>query len=145
MASKSDIAILTFWKRSGQGAWTGRLLSLPDFEVREATRIAFSAETDSAALDALSSMPGFRAQDAIATALLCAFDPARFAVMDWRARAALDRLGLGIGDGRGRTLRYFERVRAMRDSLDSARSGITSREIDKGLFVLGARGSRADN
>ncbi len=75
----------------------------------------------------------------MATTLLCAFDPSRYAVMDWRARRGLDHLGLGVGESApGRTVRYLARVRAMRDDLCSVGSWEpTARDIDKGLFMIG--------
>lgn len=136
-ASKADIAAITFWKRSAQGAWTGKLLALPDQHVREVTREAFAADGDAAKLRALAPLPGFKGQNAIPTALLCAFDPAEFAVMDRRAHNALGRWGLGVGQQRGVTLRYLKRVRAIREHLRPQREEIMSREVDKGLFVLG--------
>lgn len=143
-ASKADIAVITVWKRSAQGAWTGNLLALPDNQVRGTTRGAFGSEGDLAKLDALSPLPGFASGEAIPTALLCAHDPVDYAVMDWRARAALADLGLGLGKSGGakRTLRYLARVRAVRDVLRRQRPALTAREVDKGLFVLGAPSSR---
>lgn len=136
-ASKADIAVITFWKRSAQGAWTGKLLALPDERVREVTRGAFAAEGDAAKLRGLASLPGFKRQNAIPTALLCAYDPVEFAVMDRRAHNALGRWALGVGGHRGMTLRYLQRVRAIRERLRPERKGITARDVDKGLFVLG--------
>jgi hypothetical protein len=136
-ASKSDIAVITFWKRSGQGSWIGELLAIPDEQVRSATREAFGLEDDAAKLNAMSDLPGFASQEAIPTAVLCAYDPVDHAVMDRRALAALADLGLGVGTERGKTLRYLARVRAMRDQLRGQRPALTARDVDKGLFVFG--------
>jgi hypothetical protein len=136
-ASKADIAVITFWKRSAQGSWIGDLLALPDVEVRQTTRTAFAAAGDAAKLDELSTLPGFRRKHAIPTALLCAHDPVDYSVMDRRALSALAGLGLGVGPQRGMTLRYLSRVRAVRERLAEQRHGVTAREVDKGLFILG--------
>lgn len=106
--------------------------------VREVTREAFSAEGDAAKLDALSVLPGFATQEAIPTALLCAYDPIDYGVMDQRALYALNRWESGVGAHPGMTLRYLARVRAIRGHLRDERDGVTARDVDKGLFVLGA-------
>lgn len=125
------------WKRSAQGAWTGPLLGRPEAVVRAVTRQAFSAEDDQAALRSLAVLPGYESQEALPTALLCAYDPARYAVLDRRALAALASLGLGVGRTRGVTLRYLAQVRRLRDQLADARPGTTARDVDKGLFMVG--------
>jgi len=136
-AGKIDIAAIAVWKRSAQGAWTGPLLGRPEAEVRAATSQAFSAEDDRAALGSLAVLPGYERQEALPTALLCAYDPVRYAVMDRRALAALASLGLGVGRTRGMTLRYLAQVRELRDQLADVRPGTTARDVDKGLFMVG--------
>lgn len=139
-ASKADIGVLVFWKRSGQGNWTAKLLDVPDERVRSVTRAAFAARDDEARLATLSELPGFKQQEAIATTVLCAYDPIRYAVMDWRVLKALDDWGLGVGQHRGKTLRYLARVRAIRDDISSAGYGeFTARDMDKGLWMLNKR------
>ncbi len=136
-AGKMDIAAITFWKRSGQGKWIGDLLRRPEVEVRAATRAGFTAGDDRAALTALAELPGFKRQEAIATALLCACDPMRFGVMDRRALKALALMGRGVGSSRGMTIRYLETIRGLRDEVAASRPGTTARDIDKALFMLG--------
>ncbi len=136
-AGKIDIAAITFWKRSGQGKWIGRLLQVPETEVRAATRQAFQAKTDQAALEALAVLPGFKQKEAISTALLCAYDPTEYAVLDRRALSALNTLGYGVGKSLGMTLRYLDTVRALRDDVRTIRPGTTARDLDKALYVLG--------
>lgn len=136
-AGKADIAILAFWKRSAQGSkWIGQLLSIPEATVRRTTRASF-AETEDAARLAALELPGLRRQEALATTLLCAYDPDNIAVMDRRARTALNQIGLGVPGGRGVTLRYLARVRAIRDDLTADGTPVSARDVDKGLFVLG--------
>lgn len=105
--------------------------------MRETTKAAFAAATDAEALRALATLPGFASKEAIPTALLAAFDPVRYAVMDRRARAALDVLGFGVGTSRGLTSRYLERVRELRDQIRPTAPTITASDVDKGLWVLG--------
>lgn len=139
-AGKMDIAAITVWKRSTQGRWMKGMLRTPEADVRAATRAAFAKakESDLDALRALAVLPGYEGMGPLATALLCAADPEHFGVMDRRAHKALDLFGLGVGRRRGMTLRYLERVRELRDELRPSRPGTTARDVDKGLFMLGA-------
>lgn len=137
-AGKVDIAAITFWKRSGQGSkWISALLQRPESEVRAATRAAFAADDDGQALAALAVLPGFKQKEAMSTALLCAYDPMNYPVMDRRALKALDAIDHGVGRHRGMTLRYFTTVRELRDALTTERPGTTARDVDKALYVLG--------
>jgi hypothetical protein len=137
-AGKLDVAAITFWRRLAQGSWIGDLLRMSEGSVRRATGCAFTAADDRGALRALAELPGFDAQGPLATALLCANRPYDFAVMDRRAKAGLKSLGRGLGTSRGMTLRYFRKVRQLRDELATLRPGLTARDIDKGLYMLGA-------
>jgi hypothetical protein len=136
-AGKVDIAAITFWKRSAQGAWIRELLSVPEADVQATTRRAFEAVDDRAALKALSVLPGFRSQGPLATALLTAHDSDNFAVMDRRAFTGLGRLGIEMARGTGETLRYLSTVRQLRTAASRLRPDITTRDIDKGLYILG--------
>jgi hypothetical protein len=114
-ASKADICILVCWKRITQGGWITRFLRTPDIEVRARTREAFAAVSDQARLDSLAPLPGFGSKAALATALLAAYDPAEFGVMDRRAFTGLKLLGCPVGRGRGGTPRgQGETVRVRR-------------------------------
>ena len=141
-AGKLDIAALAVWKRSAQNAWVTGLLSLPETHVRATTAAAFAAQDDLGALRALGVLPGYAAQGPLATAILTAYDPNRYAVMDDRALLALERLGISVSRSRGVTLRYLSAVRALVDTLQSRRPGVTPRDVDKGLYVLGVRPRR---
>jgi len=141
-AGKIDIAALAVWKRSAQGAWITGLLSRPEAQVRTSTAAAFAAPDDISALRALSGLPGYAAQGALATTLLTAYDPNRYAVMDDRALLALDRLGTPVSRSRGVTLRYLSTVRALAEALRPRRPGTSPRDVDKGLYVLGVRPRR---
>lgn len=136
-AGKADIAALSAWKRSAQGRWLGELMARPESSVRETTRQAFQATGDAARLRTLADLPGFRRRGPIATLLLCAFDPSEYGIMDRRALAALDELGLGVDRSRGMTVRYLAHVRLIRDELRARRGDVTARAVDQGLYVLG--------
>jgi hypothetical protein len=136
-AGKLDLAALICWKRSGQGKWVSELMELQDAEVRAATRKALVASTDQDRLDALAVLPGFRQKYAIATAVLAAYDPENFAVLDRRALKALERLGCPVIRGRGETLRYLDRTRDLRDQVRDGRPSVTARNVDQALWVIG--------
>jgi hypothetical protein len=136
-AGKADIAVIVCWKRAAQGSWVSDLLARPEREVRQATRAAFAAADDGTALTRLAVLPGFARKEAISTALLCAFDPARWAVMDRNALNGLDLLNRGVTRSRGMTLAYFGRVRELSVCLADWRPGVNVRDVDKGLYVLG--------
>ncbi len=141
-AGKVDIAALAVWKRSAQGAWISGLLNLPETHVRATTAAAFAAPDDESALKALSGLPGYATQGPLATALLTAYDPSRYAVMDDRALIGLERLGIPVDRSWGVTLRYLLIVRAVAETLRLTRPEISPRDVDKGLYVLGVRPRR---
>lgn len=144
-AGKLDLAALAVWKRSAQGSWIGNLMNTPESVVVTATRASFEAaerHDDLGALVALRPIPGYCRQEAMASALLTAYDPIRYGVLDRRALFALEQLGLPLPRTTGMTLRYFEVVRSLRDHMEPARPGLTARKIDKGLYVLGERPRR---
>lgn len=136
------MAALITWKRAGQGAWVKPLLATPEEQVRAVTRTAFVADGDRAVLQALADLPGFKQQAAMATALMAAYDPQEWGVLDSRACITLADLGRPVGNQRGKTLRYVATVRGLRDELAERRPGIIARDVDKGLFVLGERPRR---
>ena len=113
------------------------LLKIPEVEVRAITRAGFEAVIDPNALAALASLPGFKQRGVMSTALLCAYDPVRYGVMDRWALKGLTTLGRGVGRSLGMTVRYLEVVRALRDELRTTRPSTTARDIDKALFMLG--------
>jgi hypothetical protein len=137
-AGKLDLAALICWKRSGQGHWAADLMEMPDVEVRKHTSTAFADElTDQQRLDALAPLPGFKRKYAISTAVLACNDPDDFGVIDWRALQGLERIGRPVRRGRGETLRYLERLRELRALAQGFRPGVTARNIDQGLWLIG--------
>lgn len=136
-AGLADVCVLVAWKRATQGAWMKDLLVTPDAEVRARTHDAFAATGDQERLDALAPLPGFGNKYALATVVLCAHDPVNYGVLDRRAIEGLRRLGRPVAGGRGITLRYLDRVREIRDLARVGRPGLTARNIDQGLWVIG--------
>jgi hypothetical protein len=150
---KYDIGALVFWKRlQANTRWAAELLSRRDSDVRAVTAAAVVAARDPertpseaarSARSALTSLPGFRNGDAVASAVLVAAAPERMAVYDRRAHTGLNALGHTIGHGPGRYGRYMEVVERLRESV-KAEVGLewTARQVDLALFWLG--GSRAE-
>jgi hypothetical protein len=139
-AGKLDLAALISWKRSGQGHWVSDLMELPDTEVRKRSSEALVPRmTDQERLDVLAPLPGFKVKSAIATAVLACNDPAEFGVLDRRTLVGLRRIERPIKLGRGQTLRYLSSLRELRDLAGVARSGVTARNIDQGLWFIGGQ------
>jgi hypothetical protein len=137
-AGKLDMAALICWKRSGQGHWASDLMELPDTEVRKRSHAALTPRmADQERLDVLATLPGFKAKSAIATAVLACNDPAEFGVLDRRALDGLRRIERPIIRGRGETLRYLVRLRELRDLASIARPGVTARNVDQSLWLVG--------
>ena len=138
---KLDLAALISWKRSGQGAWVSDLMELPDSEVRRHSRASLRGRlTDQQRLDALAPLPGFNTKYAMATVVLACYDQDEFGVIDWRTLEGLDHVGRPIERGRGETLRYFHRIRELRDLARKVRPSVSARNIDQGLWIIGGRG-----
>ncbi|WP_216363301.1 hypothetical protein [Arthrobacter sp. Hiyo1] len=107
---KADIGALLFWKRlRADTTWVRELMTRPDQDVRAVTAKAVAAVNDqsltvpeaaSAGRGELSSLPGFKTGDALASALLLAAAPGRMAVYDDRAQAGLETLGLSLSAAR---------------------------------------------
>jgi hypothetical protein len=101
-AGKTDIAMLTCWKRLRTDTpWVAELLGLPDSEVREVTTLAVLVarsgdvvEAAGEAREMLRSLPGFARGTAVASAVLTAASPTRLAIYDKRARRGLQNSGL---------------------------------------------------
>jgi hypothetical protein len=72
--------------------------------------------------------------------MLTAYDPAEFGFLDRRALHGLKVLSCPVTGGRGVTLQYMERVRELRDLTAGGQAGVTARNIDQALWVLGAEG-----
>ncbi len=144
-AGKLDLAGLAVWKRSAQGSqWIKQLMLLPEREVRSRTAAAFEADSDDARLRLLSRVPGLASSGPLATALLCAWDPVEYAVMDSRAFRGLRHLGCDFNPslrGRARTVAYLTLTRRLRDGVRALDSEFLARDVDCGPYVLGAPSS----
>jgi hypothetical protein len=93
-----DLEILYEWKF--RGLWPQRkvrlMLAFPEQQVASLSRRAFSCSDELGALMILTLIPGARA--AGASAILTAFDPTRYTVMDVRALQSLTMLERWSGD-----------------------------------------------
>lgn len=144
---KADIGALLFWKRlRADTKWVRELMTLSDEQVRSVTGKAVSAVNNasmsvpkaaSAGRAELSALPGFRAGDALASALLLAAAPERMAVYDKRAQLGLERVGLTLSPARGRYGRYMELVEGLRSQAESEGHSWSARDVDVALFWLG--------
>ncbi len=110
----------------------------PDAEVRNRSHAVFATGmTDQQRLAALAPLPGFATKDAMATAVLACNDPNDYGVMDRRALDGLKRVCRPIRRGRGRTLRYLDRIRELRDLVSDTKPNVTARDIDLALWTIG--------
>jgi hypothetical protein len=144
---KADIGGLLFWKRlRADTPWARALHSVPDHVVRTATAAARTAAHDGArttveaagaARRALSPLPGFVSGDALASAVIAAANPARMAVYDQRADAALRDLGCEVDDRPGRYGRYMAAIGELLGTVKLQRPDWTARDVDLALYWLG--------
>lgn len=144
---KAQIGGLVLWKRlNASTRWARDLMSTPEEGVLAATGEAFQGanaqdlsveEAARTARRALMPLPGFKSGDALASAVIVALAPARMAVYDRRAHAALTALGIRLGDSPGRYARYMALVEQLRQDCASAGEYFSAREIDLALFTLG--------
>ncbi|MGO9163034.1 MAG: hypothetical protein ACLP7J_20470 [Streptosporangiaceae bacterium] len=140
--TKLDLLAMITWKRIRTAApWVYDLLTTQDAKVRDCTEAAFQPGlSDQQRIDALKDIPGCRGGASMATVALCAYDPVEFGIMDDRALDALEDDPLEIDlhrRRRGLTLRYLIKVRELRDMLAQVRTGVTARNLDQALFVIG--------
>ncbi|MCU6481942.1 hypothetical protein [Arthrobacter sp. A2-55] len=148
---KADIGALLFWKRlRADTRWVRHIMNLPDHQVRNETRTAVEAANDpdlstpdaaAAGRLALSSLPGFKSGDALASALLLAAAPDRMAVYDTRAQKGLKELDLELTAARGRYGRYMGIVEGLKATALHYGQTWTARDVDLGLYSLGGRKS----
>lgn len=148
--SKGDIGSLVLWKRlNASTKWASQLMQTSDTVVAQHTGPMVTALTETAdvpaaaslARAALSPLPGFSTGDALASAVIVAASPARMAVYDRRAHAALSHLGLTLTNLPGRYRRYMTAVENPRRVCATYGRDLTARQIDQALFQLGARRS----
>jgi hypothetical protein len=139
-ATKVDLGALVFWKHINNSPWMTRLMNVSDQRVRAVTGDALAPQpTDSARLDALAVLPGFRGVR-MASTFFAAWDPSTFAVQD---RRALARLKMLVSDhcqcDREILPTYWEHIREIAKEL-STMSIVTSwtpRNVDMALFEGG--------
>lgn len=145
---KADIGALVFWKRlRADTTWAMRLHSEPERDVRRVTARAVTAVRDSTieipeaakrGRTALSSLPGFRGGDALASALLVAAAPDRMAVYDTRAHRALTALDIELSSSRGRYSRYMKIMEGLAHEAEGQGLAWSPRDVDKALYWLSA-------
>ncbi len=145
-AGKADIGALLFWKRlRADTRWVGELHTMPDASVRESTGTAVRlarredvplSEAAGSARGALSTLPGFRSGDALASAVLTAAAPNRMAVYDRRADAGLRSLGVNL-PRRGRYRAYLAVIEGLLADRPPESRDWSPRDVDLALYMLG--------
>jgi hypothetical protein len=145
---KSDIAMLSFWKRlRADTPWVRKLLGLADVEVRRVTGPAVIAAREGDPIEAagqaremLRPLPGFAQGTALASALLTAASPTRLAVYDKRARKGLHQLGLELAD---EPPLFYARYMMLIEQCRTEAAGLghrwSPRDVDLALYMLGGR------
>lgn len=143
---KADIGALVVWKRlRADTPWVSKLMSLPDRDVRAATREAIAiarvgpvANAASDSRESLRQLPGFSSGTALASAVLTAACPERLAVYDRRAKSGLNYLGLTLTGKEERFYGlYMHLVEQCRSEMAAVGRRATARQIDLALFMLG--------
>lgn len=144
---KVEIGGLLIWKRlQANTRWALELMNVSDQQVHEQTHCSYTAANDltlsipeaaRAARSALGALPGFKTGDALASAVLLAASPQRFAVYDSRAHLGITRLGIELKSGKGRYSRYMQCVEALRELASAHGQVWTGRDVDLALYWLG--------
>jgi hypothetical protein len=143
---KSDIAMLSFWKRlRADTPWVRKLLGLADVEVRGVTALAViasrtgdSIEAAGQARELLRPLPGLGHGTALASALLTVASPSRLAVYDKRARKGLSEVELELADGPPLFYaRYMRLIEQCRTEAAEQGHGWSPHDVDLALYTLG--------
>jgi hypothetical protein len=83
--TRANLERIFEWKTNGRGR--SRLAKNTDEEIADALKLAVEATTDRAAVSVLTGLNGV--QVPVASAILTAINPERFAIIDFRALEAL--------------------------------------------------------
>jgi hypothetical protein len=144
---KDDIGALLFWKRlRADTRWAKAMHDLPDAQVRSITSEAVKMVNDDAlelrkaarkGRSALSSLPGLRTGDALASAILLSCSPSRMAVYDRRAQSGLAKLGPTLTPASGRYSRYMALIDDLLKHRPVSARDWTPRYVDTALFWIG--------
>lgn len=94
------------------------------------------SEAARASRAALTSLPGFRTGDALASAILTAATPDRMAIYDQRAHKGLHTLGIALSHAPGRYSRYIEAIDQLLATAPEPIRNWTARDVDTALYWL---------
>ncbi|MGD2217930.1 MAG: hypothetical protein PVJ64_14325, partial [Gemmatimonadales bacterium] len=140
--TKDEILDIATWKAVRSSS---RVAKNPDDRVRVVTESAFKVDDPAAAAHWLTSLAGVRVR--MASAILTVYDPRRYTVLDVRAWASLERLGLdkvGLDEyllfetpPLDDCITYRRYVAACRDLAEQL--GVDLRMLDKCLWELNGR------
>ena len=132
-AKYDEVLRVVRWKAARS---SGYFLRNEPAVVEARVREALAAADPMKALDILVQLQGVK--ERMASAILAAFRPDRYTVMDWRAWETLVSLGL-VSDAVGRNWRkrwvpYLEACRALAERFD-----VDLRTLDRALWEAGAK------
>jgi hypothetical protein len=134
-ANREDVLRLARWTRLRSRTWYQRVVTIPAEIIVRVTRNAFVATRKGGLPLDLAELFGTR--NSVAEAVLTAMNPREYGI---RGRYAARGLGQLLRDDRMVRApygQYLEMIRAFRDELTLFRPHLTSREVDKGLYVIG--------
>lgn len=144
-ATKTDLAVLGFWKHIRQAPWMEALLKADSDAVFKATTHALANDntmTDSDRLRVLKDVPGFRATGpAVVSVLFACWKPERYAVYDARVRDDAKPL---VVTKRCRCdwavlITYWEHMSAIATEMSDDRETWTPRMIDQAMYEIGRK------
>ena len=115
------------------GPGVGMIRDVPPADVAAVTRRALQSDTAPAAIEILGELDGIA--DSMAGAVLTFVNPQRYTVMDPRATRALSDLGFWALDHAANADQY--ETYCLRCQELGNRTGLSLRDVDRALFVLG--------
>jgi hypothetical protein len=125
--SRGNLQIIVRWKTNDRGK--SRLAQNSDLEVRDALRLAVSAQTPRAAIAVLTGLSGV--DTPVASAVMTAISPEKYTVLDFRALEALG------NPTRNRSVLFYVAYLNFCVGLAS-RWRMSLRELDRGLWQWSA-------
>lgn len=121
--SRVDLEAIFTWKTGGRGI--SRLRRNSEIEIRDALRLARTAQTERAAIAVLCGLCGVEIP--VASAILTAIDPERYTIIDFRA---LESLGVkNSWHTVDSYLRYLDQCREL-----ARQNAVSLRELDRALW-----------
>ena len=121
--SRANIETIFRWKTGGRGI--SRLRRNSDAEIRDALRLAVTAQTERAAVSVLCGLSGVEIP--VASAILTAVDPERYTIIDYRALESL-----GVQSSWHTVDSYLAYLNQCREL--ARQNGVSLRDFDRALW-----------